>query len=44
MHIEVENGRVGETTVQDNRGRQHNEWDLARENLPGGENRFRRDP
>src|ERR1043166_7074348 len=43
LHIHVERGRVTGTRTYDNRGKDHNEWELGEENLPGGENRFRGD-
>ena len=40
VHIKIEKGMVVTTRVIDNRGKEHNEWEIGWRNLPGGENRF----
>jgi hypothetical protein len=40
LHIKIENGVVVATRVIDNRGKKHDELEIAWKNLPGDENRF----
>ena len=40
IQMKVESGVVTATRVIDNRGMKRDGWEIGRENLPGGENRF----
>jgi heme-binding protein len=40
VHIKIENGMVVTRRVIDNRGKQHDKWEIGWRNLPGCENRF----
>ncbi|WP_026370248.1 hypothetical protein [Kallotenue papyrolyticum] len=40
LHLRIEQGRVIDSRVIDNRGTPIDHWELVRRNLPGGEHRF----
>jgi hypothetical protein len=40
VHIKIDNGRVVTTRTVDNREKMYDEWEIGRQHLPGGENRF----
>ncbi len=40
LHIKIERGVVVKRRMVDNRGKQHDQWEIGLKNLPGGENRF----
>ena len=40
VHVKIEKGVIVTRRVIDNRGKEHDEWEIGWKNLPGGENRF----
>jgi hypothetical protein len=40
VHVKIERGTVVASRTIDNRGKEHDQWQLGWENLPGGENSF----